>query len=197
MLKELRVALLLVLAVGVLTGLAYPLAVTGVAQLIFPHSASGSFIERDGKPIGSELIGSELIGQNFTRAEYFHPRPSAAAYDALASGGTNAAPSSAGLIAQIRERTDAARAQVGQRQIPIDMVTASGSGLDPHISPQSAYAQAPRVAAARNMEEGDLWKLIAAYVEDRTFNILGEPRVNVLKLNLALDALPKDAAPAR
>ena len=193
MLKELRVALLLVLAIGLLTGLVYPLAVTGLAQLIFPYSASGSFIERDGKP-----VGSELIGQNFSRPDYFHPRPSAASYDALASGGTNAAPSSAGLIAAIKQRTEAARAEVGQRQIPIDMVTASGSGLDPHISPQSAYAQAPRVAAARNMEEGDLWKLIASYVEDRTVNILGAPRINVLKLNLALDALPKEpAAPAR
>jgi K+-transporting ATPase ATPase C chain len=192
MLRELRVALLLVLAIGLLTGVAYPLAVTGLAQLFFPYSASGSVIERDGKP-----VGSELIGQNFARAEYFHPRPSAGAYDALASGGSNAAPSSAGLIATIKRRTDAARAELGQRQIPIDMVTASGSGLDPHISPQSAYAQAPRVAAARNMEEGDLWKLIAFYVEDRTVNILGGPRVNVLKLNLALDALPKDEAPAR
>ena len=193
MLKELRVALLLVLAIGLLTGLAYPLAVTGLAQLMFPYSASGSFIEREGKP-----VGSELIGQNFSRPEYFHPRPSAAAYDALASGGTNAAPSSASLIAAIKQRTEAARAELGQRQIPIDMVTASGSGLDPHISPQSAYAQAPRVAAARNMEEGDLWKLIASYVEDRTVNILGAPRVNVLKLNLALDALPKEpAAPPR
>jgi potassium-transporting ATPase KdpC subunit len=192
MLKELRVALLLVLAIGLLTGVAYPLAVTGVAQLVFPHKASGSIIERDGKP-----VGSELIGQNFTRPEYFHPRPSAGSYNALASGGSNAAPSSAALIARIKERTEAARAEVGQRQIPIDMVTASGSGLDPHISPQAAQAQAPRVAAARNMEEGDLWKLIASHVEGRTFNILGEPRVNVLKLNLALDTLSKDVAAPR
>jgi K+-transporting ATPase ATPase C chain len=192
MLKELRLALFLVLAISLLTGLAYPLAVTGLARLLFPYSASGSIVEREGKP-----VGSELIGQNFARPDYFHPRPSAAAYDALASGRPNAAPSSAGLIAAITQRTEAARAELGQRQIPIDMVTASGSGLDPHISPQAAYSQAPRVAAARNMEEGDLWKLIAAYVEDRTFNILGDPRVNVLKLNLALDALPKEHAPAQ
>jgi K+-transporting ATPase ATPase C chain len=191
MLKELRQAVLLVFTVGILAGFAYPLAVTGLAELLFPYTASGSIIERDGKP-----IGSELIGQNFTRPGYFHPRPSATAYDTLASSGSNAAPSSASLIALVRQRTQAAQAEIGQRQIPIDMVTSSASGLDPHISPASAYSQAPRVAAARNMEEGDLWKLIASFVENRTFNILGEPRVNVLKLNLALDALPEEPAAA-
>ncbi len=189
MLKELRAVLSLMLIVGLLTGIAYPLAVTGLAQLLFPYNASGRIIERDGRP-----VGSELIGQNFTRPEYFHPRPSASAYDARISGGTHEAPSSAGLIAAIRQRTGAERAELGQRQLPAEMVTASASGLDPHISPQAAYAQAPRVAAARNMEEGDLWKIIAVYVEDRTFNLLGEPRVNVLKLNLALDALPEEPA---
>jgi potassium-transporting ATPase KdpC subunit len=193
MLKELRQAVLLVFAVGTLAGVAYPLALTGLARLVSPYTASGSIIERDGKP-----VGSELIGQNFTRPGYFHPRPSATSYDTLASSGANAAPSSASLIARVRQRTEAARAEIGQRQIPIDMVTSSASGLDPHISPASAYSQAPRVAAARNMEEGDLWKLIARFVEPRTFNMLGEPRVNVLKLNLALDAMPREpAAPPR
>jgi K+-transporting ATPase ATPase C chain len=190
MLKELRLALILVGITAVLTGGVYPLAVTGLAQLFFPHSASGSFIDRDGK-----TVGSELIAQNFTRPEYFHPRHSAVHFDSRSSGGTNAAPSNANLIAQIKQRTDAARAELGQRQIPIDMVTSSASGLDPHISPPAAYAQAPRVAAQRNMAEGDLWKLIASYVEDRTWGVFGEPRINVLKLNLALDALEKEAAP--
>jgi K+-transporting ATPase ATPase C chain len=187
MLKELRLALLLVLSMTVLTGLIYPLAVTGIAQLLLPSSANGSLIYND----EGEPIGSELIAQNFTRPEYFHPRPSAIAYDAQMSGATNAAPSSKRLIEKITERTEAARAGLGERQIPIDIVTASGSGLDPHISPAAAYTQAPRIAGLRNMAEGDLWTLIAAHVEDRTFTVLGEPRINVLKLNLALDALPK------
>jgi K+-transporting ATPase ATPase C chain len=187
MLKELRLALFLVLSMTVLTGLVYPLTVTGIAQIFFPTAANGSMIlNAEGEP-----IGSELIAQNFTRPEYFHPRPSAVAYDASMSGASNAAPSSKRLIEKITERTEAARAGLGERQIPIDLVTASGSGLDPHISPAAAYTQAPRIAGLRNMAEGDLWTLIAAHVEDRTFGIFGEPRINVLKLNLALDALPK------
>ncbi len=191
MLKELRLALFLVLSMTLITGIAYPLAVTGIAQLVFPYQANGSIIHDQ----AGQAIGSALIAQNFTRPEYFQPRPSAVDYDASRSGGTNAAPSSAHLIDQIKERTGAARAWLGEREIPIDMVTASGSGLDPHISPTAAYAQAPRVARLRGMAEGDLWKVIAAHVEDRTFGIFGEPRINVLELNLALDALSKDAAP--
>jgi K+-transporting ATPase ATPase C chain len=187
MVKELRLALFLVLTMTLLTGIVYPLTVTGIAQLIFPSAAQGSLIYN----AGGEPIGSELIAQNFTRPEYFYPRPSATAYDAEMSGGTNAAPSSKKLIEKITERTEAARAGLGERQIPIDMLTASGSGLDPHISPLAAYTQAPRIAGLRNMAEGDLWTLIAAHVEDRTFSVLGEPRINVLKLNLALDRLPK------
>jgi K+-transporting ATPase ATPase C chain len=187
MIRELRLALVLVLLFTGLTGLAYPLAVTGLAQLLFPTTANGSLIyNAAGKP-----IGSELIAQNFTRPEYFHPRPSAVGYDAQLSGGTNAAPSSKRLIDKILERTEAVRAGLGERQVPIEMVTASGSGLDPHISPEAAYTQAPRIAGLRNMAEGDLWTLIAAHVENRTLNLLGEPRINVLKLNLALDALPE------
>lgn len=187
MIKELRLALSLVLLMTVLTGLAYPLAVTGIAQLFFPSAANGSLIyNAQGEP-----IGSELIAQNFTRPEYFHPRPSAITYDAQLSGATNAAPSSKRLIDKITERTESARAGLGERQIPIDLVTASGSGLDPHITPTNAYTQAPRIAGLRNMAEGDLWTLINEHVENRTFTIFGEPRINVLKLNLALDALPK------
>ena len=187
MVKELRIALFLILSMTILSGIIYPLAVTGIAQFVFPGAANGSLItDADG-----EAIGSELIAQNFTRPEYFHPRPSAIAYDAELSGATNAAPSSKRLIEKITERTEAARAGLGERQIPIDIVTASGSGLDPHISPAAAYTQAPRIAGLRNMAEGDLWTLIAAHVEDRTFSVLGEPRINVLKLNLALDRLPK------
>lgn len=187
MVRELRLALVLMLLFMGLTGLVYPLVVTGVAQIIFPTAANGSLIRSaDGK-----VVGSALIAQNFTRPEYFHPRPSAVGYDALLSGATNAAPSSKKLIEKILERTEAVRAGLGERQVPIEMVTASGSGLDPHISTEAAYTQAPRIAGLRNMAEGDLWTLIAAHVEDRTFNMLGEPRVNVLKLNLALDALPK------
>lgn len=187
MIKELRLALFLMLLMTLLTGLAYPLAVTGVAQLVFPSAANGSLIY--GKQ--NTPIGSELIAQDFTGPEYFHPRPSAVGYDGQGSGASNAAPSNTQLIEKITERTEAARAGLGERKIPIDMVTASGSGLDPHISPASAYTQAPRIAGLRNMAEGDLWTLINANIEDRTFSILGEPRINVLKLNLALDALPK------
>jgi potassium-transporting ATPase KdpC subunit len=192
MLRELRVALVLVLLMTVLTGLAYPLAVTGIAQLLFPHMANGSIVyDDDGEP-----IGSELIAQKFSRPEYFQPRPSAVSYDARTSGATNAAPSARRLVDDIKDRTEEARGWIGERQIPIEMVTSSGSGLDPHISPASAYAQAPRVARLRNIAEGDLWKIIAAHVEDRTFSIFGEPRINVLKLNLSLDALPKPPPPA-
>ncbi len=187
MIKEFRIAFLLVVILTLITGIAYPLSVTGIAQIAFPSAADGSLIyNAEGEP-----IGSELIAQNFTRPEYFHPRPSAVAYDAETSGGTNIAASNKRLIDKIKERTEATRAGLGERQIPIDLVTASGSGLDPHISPAAAYTQAQRIAGLRNMAEGDLWTLIAANVEDRTFKIFGEPRVNVLKLNLALDALPK------
>lgn len=191
MLKELRLALVLVLTMTVLTGLAYPLAVTGIAQLLFPGAANGSLIQgADGRP-----VGSELIAQRFERPDYFQPRPSAVGYDGQGSGASNAAPSSKRLIAQITARTEAQRAANGDRSVPVEMVTASASGLDPHISPPAAYAQAPRVARLRNMAEGDLWKLIAAHAEDKTFGFIGEPRINVLKLNLALDALPKPPEP--
>ncbi|NJM34790.1 MAG: potassium-transporting ATPase subunit C, partial [Rhodomicrobium sp.] len=160
MLNELRPALILVLLMTVLTGLAYPLAITGVAQLLFPWAANGSIVyDANGNP-----IGSELIAQNFTRPDYFQPRPSAVLYDASQSGGTNAAPSSALLIAQIKERTDAARSWVGDRQAPIDMVTASGSGLDPHISPAAAYAQRRASPSCATWPKATSGKLIAQHV---------------------------------
>jgi len=187
MIKELRLALVLLMSLIVLLGLVYPLTVTGIAQIFSPGTANGSFLYN----AQGEAIGSRLIAQNFTRPDYFHPRPSAVGYDAQQSGATNAAPSSRRLIEKITERTEAARAGLGERQIPIDMVTASASGLDPHITPASAYMQAPRIAGLRNMAEGDLWTLIAEHVEDRTFGIFGEQRINVLQLNRALDALPK------
>ncbi len=187
MIRELRRAACMVVFMTLLLGLAYPLSVTGISQILFPTAANGSLIEGE----DGVLIGSTLIAQNFTGPEYFHPRPSAIAYDAKSSGGSNAAPSSAQLIGKITERTEAARAGLGERRIHIEMVTASASGLDPHISPAAAYAQAPRIAGLRNMAEGDLWTLINAQIEGRTLSVLGEPRINVLLLNLALDAQPK------
>ncbi len=192
MMKELRPAFILVLLMTVLTGLIYPLSITGIAQLIFPKRADGSLIEKDGR-----VIGSTLIGQRFTRPDYFHPRPSAAGdgYEASMSGGSNLSPSSRLLAQTVVERTNLLRAEIGERRIPISAVTASGSGLDPHISPQTAFAQASRIARARNMPEGDVWQLIRTHIEGRTFTILGEPRVNVLLLNLALDAQPRETSP--
>lgn len=187
MLKELRLAISLVLIMTVLTGLAYPLTVTGIAQILFPGAANGSLIYGE----NGEPIGSALIAQNFTAPQYFHPRPSAVGYDASISGGSNEAPSSRHLIGKITERTEAARASIGEREIPIEMVTASGSGLDPHISSAAAYVQALRIAGLRNMAEGDLWTFINKHIDERTLFVLGEPRINVLELNLALDALPK------
>jgi potassium-transporting ATPase KdpC subunit len=194
MMKELRPAFILLLVMTLLTGFAYPLAITGIAQLAFPKRADGSLIVKDG-----QVIGSALIGQQFTRPEYFHPRPSEAGngYEADKSGGSNLAPSSRLLAQTIVERTNLLRAEIGERRIPISAVTASGSGLDPHISPQTAFAQASRIARARNMPEGDVWKIIRSHIEDRTFTILGEPRVNVLLLNLALDEQPKESPPPR
>jgi K+-transporting ATPase ATPase C chain len=194
MLKELRPALVLLLLMTALTGLAYPLAITGIAQAVFPKRANGSLIVKEG-----QVIGSALIGQQFTRPEYFHPRPSAAGegYEADKSGASNLAPSNRMLAQTIIERTNQLRAEIGDRRIPISAVTASGSGLDPDISPQTAFSQASRIARARNMPEGDVWQLIRTHIEGRTFTLLGEPRVNVLQLNLALDAQPKEPSPPR
>ncbi|MFM2043290.1 MAG: potassium-transporting ATPase chain [Pseudomonadota bacterium] len=189
MLSHLRPALTLLLALTVLTGVAYPLAVTGIARVAFPDQASGSLIRRD----DGTVIGSALIGQTFTRPDYFWSRPSAAGagYDAANSSGSNLAPSNAALIATVRDRVAALKAAnpdaVGP--VPVDLVTASASGLDPHISPAAALWQAPRVAAARGLPLQDVHRQIDQATEGRAFGFLGAPAVNVLKLNLALDRL--------
>jgi K+-transporting ATPase ATPase C chain len=181
----------------VLTGLAYPLAMTGLAQVLFPHQAAGSLIEKDGK-----VIGSELIGQNFTDAKYFHGRPSAttdtdpndstktvpAPYNAGNSGGSNAGPTSKSLIERVQGDVDTLKKENGG-SIPVDLVTTSASGLDPNITPAAAEFQVARVAKARNFPEERVRALVAGATEDRFLGILGEARINVLKLNLALDAV--------
>lgn len=185
--KQLMIAIRATVVLTLLTGLAYPLIVTGLARVIFPHQASGSLISANGK-----TVGSELIGQAFTRPEYFHGRPSAAGdkgYDGLASGGSNLGPTNQKLIDRVRDDVKKFRAEnpTFTGPVPSDIVTTSGSGLDPDISPASADAQVDRIAAARGMSANAVRVLVAANTADRQFGILGEPRVNVLKLNLALD----------
>jgi potassium-transporting ATPase KdpC subunit len=170
-----------------ITGVLYPLAMTGLAQVVFPNKANGSLIKQ-----GDEVIGSKLIAQPFTRPEYFHPRPSAAGdgYDAMASGASNLGPTSAKLIDRVRSAVEAVIAEnpgIEAGEVPVDMVTASGSGLDPDISPANAYAQVPRVAAARQMSEEEVMGLVEENTQERALGFLGEQRVNVLELNLALD----------
>ncbi len=186
---ELRTAALLLLLLTVLTGVIYPLVVTGLAQVLFPRQANGSLIVRDG-----QVVGSELIGQSFTSDRYFHSRPSAAGesgYDAAASSGSNLGPTNEALIDAVRDRAATYRRSNGlgaNDPVPVDAVTASASGLDPHISPANAELQVARVARARGLPEQRVRDLVARYTEGRQWRIFGEPRVNVLKLNLALDA---------
>jgi potassium-transporting ATPase KdpC subunit len=198
MLRQIRPAIVLIVLMTVLTGLAYPLAVTGVAQLLFPHQAAGSLIEKDGK-----VIGSELIGQNFADAKHFHGRPSAttdtdpndstktvpAPYNAGNSGGSNAGPTSKALIERVKGDADKLKEE-NKAPVPVDLVTTSASGLDPNITPAAAEFQVPRVAKARNLPEERVRALVADNTASRGLGILGESRVNVLKLNLALDAVP-------
>jgi len=187
--NQLRPAVVLTLLFCVITGLVYPGVVTALAQLLFPHQANGSLISA-----GEQVIGSELIGQPFARPEYFHPRPSAAGngYDGTASGGTNKGPTDAKLAdTLIAQAVDSAVKLDGgvKGRIPSDLVTASGSGLDPHISPASALLQVERVARARHADSAVVRALVERHVEGRQFWFFGEPRVNVLQLNLAVDSI--------
>jgi potassium-transporting ATPase KdpC subunit len=184
MLKELKPAILITFVLTILTGILYPLAVTGIAQTIFHKQANGSLIERDGK-----IIGSEIIGQNFTKPEYFHPRPSQNSYDAANSGGSNLGPANPALADRLKKDGDTFHKDNPDYTgpIPADAITASGSGLDPEISPANAIAQAARVAKARGVATDAVENLVAANTQQRDLGVLGEPRVNVLKLNMALD----------
>ncbi|MGA3261465.1 MAG: potassium-transporting ATPase subunit KdpC [Bryobacteraceae bacterium] len=190
--KQLMIAIKATLLLTVLTGLLYPLAVTGLAQILFPHQANGSL-----KVVNGKTVGSELIGQSFTKTEYFHGRPSAAGngYDGLNSGGSNYGPTNQKLSDRVSDDVKKFRAEnpTYTGPVPADLLTASGSGLDPHISPASADVQVARVAAARGVPADTVRQLVLAHTEGRQYGLFGEPRVNVLELNVALD----QAAPVR
>jgi K+-transporting ATPase ATPase C chain len=198
MLREIRPAIVVLVALTLITGLAYPLAMTGIAEVLFPRQAQGSLIEQDGK-----VVGSALIGQVFESDKYFHGRPSAttapdpndstktvpAPYNAANSGGSNLGPSSKALIDRVQGDVDKLKQENPSMPVPQDLVTTSASGLDPHISPEAALFQVPRIAKTRNLPEDRVRQLVADNTEGRLFGLLGEPRVNVLQINLALDHL--------
>jgi len=198
MLQEIRPAIVLVIALTVITGLAYPLAMTGIAGVLFPNQAQGSLIERDGK-----VVGSALIGQEFTSEHYFHGRPSAttapdpqdstktvpAPYNAANSGGSNLGPTNKALIERVSADVEKLKEENPSAAVPIDLVTTSGSGLDPDISPEGALFQVPRIAKARNLPEDRVRQIVNENIQRPLIGVIGEPRVNVLALNLALDKL--------
>ena len=198
MLRLIRPAIVVLVALTLVTGLVYPLATTGIAQVLFPRQSQGSLIERNGV-----VVGSELVGQVFESDKYFHGRPSAttapdpndftktvpAPYNAANSGGSNLGPSNKALVDRVQGDIDKLKQENPSASVPADLVTTSASGLDPHISPEAALFQMPRVAKARNLPEDRIRQLVADHTEGRFFGLLGEPRVNVLLLNLALDQL--------
>ena len=203
MAREIRPAIIILIALTLITGLIYPLAITGIAGLVFPYQAQGSLVRR-----GDTVVGSALIGQQFTSERYFHGRPSAtsdtdpndatktiaAPYNAANSGGSNLGPTAKALIDRVHGDADKLRAENPNQPVPVDLVTTSASGLDPDITPAAASFQVPRVAKARNLSEERVRQLVEANTEDRLFGVLGERHVNVLKLNLALDALAQSGS---
>lgn len=192
-LKQIKPALLMLVALTLLTGAVYPSVITGLAQVLFPDQAGGSLLEK-----GGTIVGSALIGQPFADPAHFQGRPSATSpkpYDASASSGSNLGPTNPDYLATVKDRADALRQENGEGPVPVELVSASGSGLDPHVSPAAAFYQVPRVAKATGLDAKLVQQLVEQHVEGRQLGVLGEPRVNVLTLNLALDALAGQKKP--